>query len=114
MGETSGGESKLGTPPCRDLSSQPLNKNRKAPHPQIFLLKRTTVQPNVPMMGKVLAAQPCPTLCSPMDCIPPGACIHGISWARILEGVYIPFFEVPFQPRDRTWVSCIPGRLLTT
>ena len=108
------GESKLGTPPCRGLSSQPLNKNRKAPHCQIFLLKSTTVQSKVPMMGKVLAAQPCPTPCSPVDCIPPGACIHGISWERILEGVYIPFLEVPFQPRDRTWVSCIPGRLLTT
>ena len=27
----------------------------------------------------------CPTLCHPMDCSPPGSCVHGILQARILE-----------------------------
>ena len=33
----------------------------------------------------VLVAQPCLTLCSPMDCSPPGSSVHGILQARILE-----------------------------
>ena len=32
-----------------------------------------------------LVAQLCPTLCSSMDCTPPGSSVHGISQARILE-----------------------------
>ena len=32
----------------------------------------------------------CPTLCSPMDCSPPGSFVHGILQARILEWVAIP------------------------
>ena len=31
------------------------------------------------------AAQPCPTLCNPMDRGPPGSSVHGIFQARILE-----------------------------
>ena len=34
---------------------------------------------------KVLVAQPCLTLCSPMDCSPPGSSVHGILQARKLE-----------------------------
>ena len=30
-------------------------------------------------------AQLCPTLSDPMDCSPPGSCIHGIFQARVLE-----------------------------
>ena len=33
----------------------------------------------------VSAAQPCPTLCNPMDCSPPGSSVHRILQARILE-----------------------------
>ena len=33
----------------------------------------------------------CPTLCSPMDCSPPGSSVHGILQARLLEWVAIPF-----------------------
>ena len=32
-------------------------------------------------------AQPCPTLCDPMDSSPPGSSVHGIFQARILEWV---------------------------
>ena len=32
-------------------------------------------------------AQSCPTLCSPVDCSPPGSSVHGILQARILEWV---------------------------
>ena len=33
----------------------------------------------------------CPTLHDPMDCSPPGSSVHGISQAKILEWVAIPF-----------------------
>ena len=49
---------------------------------------------------KVLVAQPCPTLCDPRDCSPPGSSVHGILQARILEWVAIPFSRGPSQPRD--------------
>ena len=34
-----------------------------------------------------LVAKSYPTLCNPMDCSPPGFCVHGVSQARILESV---------------------------
>ena len=37
------------------------------------------------------AAQSCPTLSDPMDCSPPGSCIHGILQARALEWGAIAF-----------------------
>ena len=37
-----------------------------------------------------LVAQSCPTLCDPMDCSPPGSSVHGISQARILDGLPFP------------------------
>ena len=37
-----------------------------------------------------LVAQSCPTLCSPMDCSPPGSYVHGILQARILSGLSCP------------------------
>ena len=54
-------------------------------------------------------AQSCLTLCDPMDCSPPGSCIHGILQARILEWVAISFSRSSL-PRDRTQVSSIGGR----
>ena len=48
-----------------------------------------------------------------MDCSPPGSSVHGISQARILEWVAIPFSRGPSWPRDRTWVSLIAGRFFT-
>ena len=41
--------------------------------------------------GKV--AQPCLTLCDPVDWSPPGSSVHEILQARILEWVAIPFFR---------------------
>ena len=41
---------------------------------------------------KVLVAQLCLTLCDPMDCIPPGSCVHGIFLTRILEWVAMASF----------------------
>ena len=56
-------------------------------------------------------AQSCPTLCDPVDYRPPASSVHGISQARILEWGAISFSRGSSWPRDRTWVSCIAGRL---
>ena len=53
---------------------------------------------------KVKNAQPCPTLCNPMDYT-----VHGILQARILEWVAYPFSRGSSQPRNRTWVSHLAG-----
>ena len=59
------------------------------------------------------SVQSCPTLHDPMDCSLPRSSIHGIFQARVLEWIAISFSRGPFQPRDRTQVSCIVGRCFT-
>jgi len=54
-------------------------------------------------------AQSCPTLCNPMDYT-----VREILQARILEWVVFPFSRGSSQPRDRTQVSCIPGKFFTS
>ena len=55
----------------------------------------------------------CISLCDPMDCSPPGSSVHGISQARIVEWVAIPFSRVSSLPRGQTQVSCLAGRFFT-
>ena len=55
----------------------------------------------------------CLTLCEPMDCSLQGSSVHGISQARILEWVAIPFSRGSSWPKDWTWVSCIAGGFFT-
>ena len=45
------------------------------------------------------------TLWNPMDHSPSGPSVHGISQARILEWVAIPFSRRSSRPRDQTLVS---------
>ena len=59
-----------------------------------------------------LLTQSCPTLCDPMDCSPLGSSVYGISQARILEWVFMPFSGGSSWPRDQTWVSCIGRQIL--
>ena len=57
-------------------------------------------------------AQLYPTLCDPMDCSPPGSSVHGISQARMLQWVTVPFSQGSSQHKNRThvsFVSCIAG-----
>ena len=44
---------------------------------------------------------------TPWAVVPPGFSVHGISQARILEWVVIPFSRASSRHRDRTRVSCI-------
>ena len=53
-----------------------------------------------------------PALCDPMDCNSPVSCVHGISWARILEWVAISFSRESSQPRDETQVFCTGRQIL--
>ena len=46
--------------------------------------------------------QSCPPLCDTVDCGPPGSSAHGISQARILKWVAIPFSRGSSQPKNWT------------
>ena len=54
--------------------------------------------------------QSCLTLCSPMNCNPPGSSVHGFLQARTLEWVAISSSSWSSWPRDQTYVSYIVGR----
>ena len=62
--------------------------------------------------GCCLVAQSGPTLCDPMDYSLLDSSVHGISQARILEWVAMPFSRASSRPRDRTLVFCIGRRIL--
>ena len=76
-------------------------------------LKLNIQKTNIMLSGLINwseVAQSCLTLCDLMDCSLPGSSLHRILQARVLEGVAISFFRGSSWPRDRTWVSRIPGR----
>ena len=50
-------------------------------------------------------AQSCPTLCSPLDCNPPGSSVHGMFQAKILELAAISYSRGSSWPRDLTCIS---------
>ena len=54
--------------------------------------------------------QPCPTLSDPMDCSPPGASVHGIFQARVLEWGAIAFSK---QEHRIVQFSSVPQSCLT-
>ena len=58
---------------------------------------------------EVKVAQSCPTLPSPMDYT-----VRGILQARTLEWAAFPFSRGSAQPRGRTQVSSIAGRIFTS
>ena len=53
------------------------------------------------------AAQPCLTLCDPMDCSPPGSSVPGILQAEILEWVAMSSSRGSSHPRDGACVSYV-------
>ena len=64
--------------------------------------------------GEGEVAQPCPTLCDPMDCNLLGFSIHGILQARILEWIAISFSRGSSRPRDRTRSPALEADALTS
>ena len=57
-----------------------------------------------------LVTRSCPTICSPMDCSPPGSSVHGILQATALQWVAMPSSRGSSQPRDQTQVFHIADR----
>ena len=47
-----------------------------------------------------------------MNCSLPGSSVHGVSQARIMEGVAISFSRGSSQPSDQTCISCIGRQVL--
>ena len=82
-------------------------KVRTIEFPFILWLEETGQQATV-----VSVVQLCPTLCDPIGCSPPGAFVHGISQARILQWVAIASSRASPQPRDQTRISGIGRQLL--
>ena len=62
------------------------------------------------VVAAVRSLSPIRLSCNPMDCSPPGSSVHGISQARLLEWVAIPFSQGSFPPKDQTRVSCSASR----
>ena len=68
---------------------------------KIFIIKLNLhfLIPKAPSQ-KVLVTQSCLTLCHPIDCSLPGSSVNGISQARILEWLAIPFSRGSSQRRN--------------
>ena len=60
------------------------------------------------------ASQLCPTLCSLIDCSPPGFSVHGVFQARVLEWVVISSSRKSSQPRDQIHSPALAGGFFTT
>ena len=53
---------------------------------EIIITDSIKIELKYKRLGTVCSvAQPCPTLCDPMNCSLPGSSLHGIFQARILE-----------------------------
>ena len=62
-------------------------------------------------MTHLLVTQSC-LFCDPMDSSLWGSSVHGVSQARILEWVAIPFSRGLSRPRDWTCISCTGRQVL--
>ena len=51
---------------------------------------------------KHILAYSCPTLCNPVDCIPPGSSVHEIFHARILEWAVISYSRESSKPGNKS------------
>ena len=84
-----------------------------APLPKIFIKVLCIKAKTRNRLLLLLSHSAMSNTCELMDCSPPGFSVHGVFQAKILEWVAIPFSRISSQPRDRTQVSRIAGRLFT-
>ena len=88
------------------------------PSSHLILCHPLLLLPPIPPSIRVAKSlQSCLTLCTPMDCSPPGSSLHGISQARVMECVAIASSRGSSQPRDQTCISMFPalaGKFFTT
>ena len=101
-----------------DESLQVLNLAKESPPVQLkantkCLCGRTAKSPGAGESPMTVGCMHALTLGDPTDWSPPGSSVHGISQARILEGVAIPSSRGSSRPRDGTCVSCIAGGFFT-
>ena len=75
--------------------------------PVILYLIRKQLRLGAPTPMSAKPLQSCLTLWEPLDCTLPGSSVHGISQARMLEWVAIPFSRGPSRARDQIHVSCV-------
>ena len=78
------------------LCATPWTEAHQAPRPWDSPGKNTGVGchfllPCMKVKSEREVAQSCPTFRDPMDCSPPGSCIHGIFQAKVLEWGAITF-----------------------
>ena len=62
---------------------------------------------DTPASMYMLVAQSCLTIHDPLDCSPPGASVHEILQARILEWVAISYSRGSSPAKDQTCISSI-------
>ena len=76
-------------------------------HSNLHLRVYFSQKPKVKDSGTLrLVPQSCPTLCDPMDCIPPGSSVHGILQARMLEWAPVSSSRASSWPRGWIHLSC--------
>ena len=66
------------------------------------------------LKGCCLVAKVCLILCDPRDCNPPGFSVHGISQARILDGLPFPFPGDTPDPGVEPASPALAGGFFTT
>ena len=96
-------------PACsnKDPAQPKLNKCIFKKKERISRPAESTAQIKLPCVcACMLSHFSCVWLCDPVDSQPPGSSVHGISQARTLEWVAMPFFMGPSRTRDRTCISC--------
>ena len=99
-------------PPALEMPSPNLWTIRKVPgclcsYSTFLVLIISCLVSHLHMWCCCLVAKSCPTLCTPMDCSPPGSTVHGILQARLPEWVVISSSRASSQPRDQTHIFCI-------
>ena len=60
----------------------------------------------------MLVTQSCLTLRDSVNYSPPGSSVHGLSQARILEWVAVPFDMGSSRPRDQSWSPALQATSL--
>ena len=78
-----------------------------------YFLSPKLYHPKLKLYILCLVTQSYLTLYDPIDCSPSGSSVHGISQARILEWVALPFSRGSSWSREKTQVFCIAGRFFT-
>ena len=69
---------------------------------------------NTPMRVACASAQPCQTLCDPVDCSPPGSSVLGFSRQEYWSGLPFPSPGDLPHPGIKPRVSCTGGGFFTT